>query len=214
MSSKMKTHKLIPDKFKHIAFGYTRQSEKEYDIPNLPKVVIYLVLGYFFHGEYFEKCGDDLQISDDKMTVKRTTLPRRLRRFWNTAYGKLWIPLDSNKVTKWTFKIESYGNEIEGDGAIRVGIVSKDNSLNQNFIGLGRVKLYEFGKSIRLNSFCLKLDPSNKSISVDKSIYAYREFGYVHAHELFAKEDGMKFKLAISMSGFDAKITLIDFCMD
>ena len=68
----LKALKSIPLKWKDIAFSHTKEAEKELlgSISCISMIVSYLILGYYFHGEYFEKAGYDLSISDyDKMSV-------------------------------------------------------------------------------------------------------------------------------------------------
>ena len=54
-----------------------------------------LCILYYFHGEYFEKAGDDIQISNDKMTITKI----RGGSGWNnTSYGKTWIDSSIPKI--------------------------------------------------------------------------------------------------------------------
>ena len=96
----MKALKLLPNNTKYTIFGYVRRMEKESFPLNIPAMITYLILKYYFHGEYFEKAGDDLEISDDKMSVTRITSPGRLNRFMNTAYGKTWIDGNLNQIIR------------------------------------------------------------------------------------------------------------------
>ena len=84
----LKELKKIPLKIRSAVFGYMRQTEKQLYLSTVPIMVYYLCLGYYFHGEYFEKAGNDLQISDDKMCVERITEPEKTERgaFMNTTW--------------------------------------------------------------------------------------------------------------------------------
>ena len=59
----LKELKSIAKPPRYTAFGYIRDMEKQLKLSNVPIMINYLCLGYYFHGEYFEKCGDDLMIT-------------------------------------------------------------------------------------------------------------------------------------------------------
>ena len=95
--------KTVADRHKSAVFGYIRQKEAQLLLRNIPSMIAYLCLQFYFHGEYFEKCSDDLEISPDKKTV--TKIQNGLT--WNNlAYGKVWINSISNCIAKWKFKID------------------------------------------------------------------------------------------------------------
>ena len=97
----------MPNNPKHAVFCYLHSMEKELFLVNVPTIISYLILGYLFHGEYFEKAGDDLEISNDKMSVTRITKPSPVfTAFMNTAYGKTWIPGNLNQTVRWRFKLD------------------------------------------------------------------------------------------------------------
>ena len=64
---------------------------------NIPVLIHYLILGYYFHGEYFEKAGDDLEISNDKMSVERVSVTEG-KTYRNNVYCKKWIKSNMKQI--------------------------------------------------------------------------------------------------------------------
>ena len=52
------------------------------------EIVLFICLLYCYDGEYFEKTGDDIEISQDKMTVTKIM---QTNNWNNTSYGYAWI---------------------------------------------------------------------------------------------------------------------------
>ena len=219
----LKALKSIPNNPKYTVFGYIQRMEKELCVVSLPTIISYLILGYYFHGEYFEKAGDDLKISNDKMSVIRINKPSPIfTAFMNTAYGKSWIPGNLNKIIQWRFKIESYGDANRTQSTvyvnkISIGIVSKDHRLNQDFGNMsdkpwkyffiyGRRWDFRNGLLVTMIEYDLVFDTINWRLSIEKGdgVIVYKDLNS------FPRDD-TRYKLAISMTSKDAKLTLIDF---
>ena len=62
--STFKTLQSIPNVTKYAVFGYVRKMERKLSLLNIPQMIHYLILGYYFHGEYFEKSGDEQAIQE------------------------------------------------------------------------------------------------------------------------------------------------------
>ena len=58
----LKALKSFPKRPRQTVFGYIRENQKQLSLYNVPALIGYLCLGYYFHGEFLEKAGDDLKI--------------------------------------------------------------------------------------------------------------------------------------------------------
>ena len=90
-------------------FGYIREKENELILHNIPSIISYISLMYYFHGEHFDKHGQYLKSSPDKMTITNIQKTRMdLSCNWkNVAIGRTSINSMSKCMIKWTFKINS-----------------------------------------------------------------------------------------------------------
>ena len=128
MSTLLKQLKSIKQDTKLTVFGYVRQNENNLSLfCNVPSMISYLCLSYYFHGEYFEKGGDDIQISDDKMTITKKTSTQK--NWNNTSYGKTWIDSSIPQIVEWKFKIHTMR---QANMSIFISLVSCDNRLNED----------------------------------------------------------------------------------
>ena len=204
----LKMLKSIPYLPKMTVFGYTREREKELILPRIPVMLNNIILIFYFHGEYWEKFGYDLGISEDKTSIQRMTPPIGTTFCNNTAYGKLWIPSTSNQIITWIFKIESFGfqynyiNEII-DGKFYIGIVSKDNRLNEDFANK-EDKPYQYFE-IRPNStflkdgeFMMTMKLKEQTLEIGDDILSIKT-----GHEI-------RYKLALCVTGNGGQIRLIN----
>ena len=102
MAATLKQLHKIHNNYRLPVWGYIRAIQKNYNL-NIPMMLNYLCLGYYFHGEYFEKCGDNFKISTGLMTLTKSGL----NEDWNdTAYGKIWIKSSIKQIATWKFYIE------------------------------------------------------------------------------------------------------------
>ena len=156
--SRFKQSKSIKKDTRFTVFGYVRQNENKLSLYcNIPSMISYLCLSYYHHGEYFEKAGDDIQISNDKMTATKVTQEYN----WdNTAYGKTWIDSSVDQIVEWKFKI----NILEK--SIYICLVSKDNRLNRdcntrddtpNFGIANHGEMAKFGGTVALVASLMKM---------------------------------------------------------
>ena len=201
----LKALKLLPNNTKYTTFGYVRRMEKESFPLNIPAMITYLILKYYFHGEYFEKAGDDLEISDDKMSVTRITSPGSFNRFMNTAYGKTWINGNSDQIIRWRFKIESYGEPIS---TIFVGIVSNDHRLNEDFANYEDKQWRYFGitKLLPMKQYNFIFDTLDWELRIETDDHVV-----VREDSAPFPKDNTRYKLALSMTSKTARFTTIDF---
>ena len=127
----------IPSRPKYATFGYIHILERDLKIANIPTMICYLILEFLYNREYFEKAGEDLQISRDKMSITKDTwnISNREENM-NTAYTKSWIEGGLKQIIRWSFIIEDYGylKSLSDVSHIYIGIVSKDNRSNDTFL--------------------------------------------------------------------------------
>ena len=105
MTTSLKKIKSIKKEIQFTVFGYMRQSENELSLfCNITEGIYYICLAYYYLGEYFEKAGDDIRISDDQMTITKM----KSNACWkNTSYGNIWIDSWIHQIVEWRFKINS-----------------------------------------------------------------------------------------------------------
>ena len=107
---------------KYCVFGYVRENEITLSLTcTIPTVISYLCLCYFTHGEYFEKAGNDVSVSDNQMTI---TKMHQDCNWLNTVYGKVWTKSHIPQIIKWTLKIDKIVDP--SDHNIYFGIASTD----------------------------------------------------------------------------------------
>ena len=224
----LKELKAIPNKSKCVGFGYIHEMVKQLSISNVPEMINYLCLMYYFHGEFFEKAGNDLKICDEGMSIERVTRRGIVSGLWrNTGYGTTWISKDSGRKV-WEFVIRSFG---DGDnGTCLIGIASHAIRSNEEFaltedtpdthcclirqtskgnecikydtqFELAVMTRYQFVVDTLNWGLCIK-----KDADVIGTIVLSR-FGK------FPKDD-TKYKLLVSMANKGAKMTLYDFTVE
>ena len=95
----------------YIIFGFCREMEHVLHCEhgndpfyNIPELVAYMILSYFFINEYFDIIGPDCTVSEDKYSIMKNK-----ENSWNdTCYGHTLIPSTiKNTVCKWHLKIDS-----------------------------------------------------------------------------------------------------------
>eukprot|EP01084_Bolivina_argentea_P037165 68717_1 len=134
MSHSLNHLKSINTDIKYTVFGYIRECETKLCLhTNIPIMVSYICLSYYFHGEYFDKCSNDIVISNSTNTITKkeghnsnNSINNIVSAWCNTTYGKLWIESDIDQIAKWTLKLNHCGINTF------IGLMSKDNRINSN----------------------------------------------------------------------------------
>ena len=117
--------KHIRQKDKDLTFGYIRDAQsllpnEDNSYYNIPEIVGFLTVLYFYLSEYFEFAANSLQLLDDKKMIK-----------WNgnetgivgAAYGNIRINNSTSwKKCAWKFKIDI----ADFQSIIEIGLVSAD----------------------------------------------------------------------------------------
>ena len=115
--STLKKLKHISNRYKFTVLGYIRKKQQELSLSNIPTMMCYLCLQFYFHGENFAKCTGNIELSQDKTLA--TALEDEASFFQQNVYAKSWISAVSNCVASWTFKINA-------NDTVRVFISSTD----------------------------------------------------------------------------------------
>eukprot|EP01084_Bolivina_argentea_P299522 516308_1 len=108
-----------------LVFGFVRDTESVFDIiktdsnnfhMNVPPLISWIILSYYHAFEYFAVIGNDITVSDDKMSITKN-IPRTWR---NSSYGSMIIPSESKAICKWDLKM-SY---LDVNRSAVIGIIS------------------------------------------------------------------------------------------
>eukprot|EP01084_Bolivina_argentea_P104656 187398_1 len=127
--------KLIDTKTKNLVYGYIRKNEKLLNglniiYSNMPELVMYICLTYYYIGHYFEKLPTCLkahtELTNGQTTIWKIDLDKCLN---NAVYGNEWI--NSNAKTKYIWTIKA--NRSRSYGGIGIGIVSNKHHQNIDF---------------------------------------------------------------------------------
>ena len=122
--------------------GFMRKTKKESKISSIPTDIFYAILSFFYIYEYFDKCGKELEISEDKTTISTIYTGDKSASTAlfsdNTGFGHLWFNLNGNEIAKWRFRIND--NE-----ASCMNIVKLDTDYNNK-----NQKLYSLNKHVNL----------------------------------------------------------------
>ena len=111
MTSFQKLLKMVDYRSKDCVFGYIRQSCDKSKATQIPMMIQYCCLKYYFVYEYFTKGGVNLKFSDDKQSV--TSIAENRWTFkCHAAFGNIIIDTSNKCIIKykWTIKIlEMFG---------------------------------------------------------------------------------------------------------
>ena len=222
---KLKQLKRIDTKHKFPVFGYIRRVQNESDI-NIPMMINYLCLVYFFHGEFFVKCGDNLQISDGDMTLTKIGLNEDWK---DTAYCKKWVQSNIKQLTTWKFKIDCIPSNDTEYGSIWIYFVSGDHAINNDCGFCWKDRPFYGFNNKGLTDFESLLNPQNincgerimfeqndiltVSLDTSKRMITAR---IQNQDMLIIKKDididsNIKYQIAVQLRERNTAITLLDF---
>eukprot|EP01084_Bolivina_argentea_P218600 370912_1 len=105
--------------------GYIRTTQKilpNSSFYNITLLIQRIIIKYYWIGEYFEKCADNMKITGQN---NETLIKERKQSYYNTAYGFNWIPSNSNSIIKWTLKVINSGAENSNTG-VMIGLVANE----------------------------------------------------------------------------------------
>ena len=197
----LKQLKSINNRYKFAVIGYLREKEKEIAIINIPSMISYLCLQFYFHGEYFSIHTGNIHVSSDKMSA---TLKTKVSPYpW--VYGKIWIESLSNSIATWTFKINGL--------LMKMGISSSEDSDERpyyHFFNIGHSFQHDCKHQPPMfaeqDIMKLTLNTTKGTITLQKN-----EEDAIEMFENIQKGQDIKYKFGVALFNRDNSITLIDF---
>ena len=124
--------KHITKRDKNLTFGYIREAQyllkNENNLCyNIPEIVAYLVALYLCIAEYFEYNGVDMEISDDKRTLKYIPDSCIKGKNEDTLFGNVRINQKTKwKKCEWKFKIHIFNDELSRHDDMSLGLFSSN----------------------------------------------------------------------------------------
>ena len=116
--------------------------ESKLFLENVPALISYISLNYYYHGEYFSKYGQQVKLSKNNMTV--TKIKQLHDRGYydrnNTTYGNTWIDTNIPQIATWRLKLS-----MVEEGVIYFCMLSKDNQVDGACIDWNDRPCYAFG---------------------------------------------------------------------
>ena len=227
MAAQMNQLKHINDAIKYCVFGYVRSFESLLTLidgnKQIPVLISYLCLIYYYHGEFFLKCGDDIKISENKqMIIKESSICG----YNNTSYGSTWIKSNDNLICKWSLFINDINDKkTTSVGNIWIAIVSKDDKINNdcstdndrpNYSFSNNIHVFLCGKGSTVNMVKFNkndhieiiLNTKLKTISFKRINF---DNDYVVIFKDIEKHEKIKYKLAIQLYSKNDSVTINDF---
>eukprot|EP01084_Bolivina_argentea_P173912 301254_1 len=136
----VKSSKQASNRVKSLVFGYIREHESLESI-NIPSLISYTCLTYYFVHEFFSKAREDhFKISDDKMMVTKIEGNGHLD---HTIYCNQWINTSSNIIAKWTFSVQNDSNV----KSMYFGLASNDKIIDEDFCSQDNGPCYEISSA-------------------------------------------------------------------
>ena len=196
----------IDDQTQALVYGYIRNYS---NLNNIPTILIQICLLYLWCIESFDRCTFDLEITDDCKKVQK----RSSHNCWNNiCYGKVSICSTSNKLVKWTFKINECLHKFY---SIQIYLISHASLL---------VKPDRFAGHYKLNvnhawtaSKKYKLAKSTNIIKVILNTFAatlYVSIGeYTHCvyQNIYHEDYEFNWRIAVAIFNKNQQIELIKF---
>ena len=114
---------------KRIIHGYIHRSEIQLKLPEIASLIINIILGFYYSGEFISKFLDKyFEVSQDKLTI---TNLREIEFEEHTIYLNQWIESMSKAIVRWTFKINAMSNH--NRTRIFFGFASKERPSEYDF---------------------------------------------------------------------------------
>ena len=112
--------KRIPPFAKNIVYGYIRLQIIKNQYDNIPELIFFICLIYYYQFDIFGKHSKNLIILGDAKNIITKT---KGRPQWDPIYGIEWFESNKNNIIKWTVKL------IDGNYNVAVAIVSNKHHL-------------------------------------------------------------------------------------
>ena len=218
----------IPTCFRYLVNGYIRYQQNKlfHGQRNIPPVITYVCLLYYYDGEFFTVSSEDLLISSDKRTIRK--IKNNLFRPWaNRAIGNMWIGSMSNKIAKWKFIIN---RSTGGLNTIYIALISIDKHLDSEFFAYPIIDapIYSIGNGYTVcaydNNHANQCDVGplfvvgyrfSIILNTKNSTICYEFDDDITTRQcIFAdivRAQSVKYKIAVCLKSLHASIRLIEF---
>ena len=105
--------KLADDNTKDVVFGYTKDIEKKLLSLNMPLLIKYLCLNYYFIDESFGIHGENIVVNEAHDTAKYNVKHGSTNVFGMTVYGNSIIDVNDTSINEylWRFNILSQSDD-------------------------------------------------------------------------------------------------------
>ena len=114
---------MVPQMHKDCVFGFVRDIQKAMPSTsayyNIPSLVIYLILDYFYQREAFDIHGERITLTDEQSTA---SLVQGGNAFWsaNSCFGTISVDFNGLYIYEWTIKI------IKTASKIAIGMIASE----------------------------------------------------------------------------------------
>ena len=130
---------VVLQRYNDCVFGYVRSVQHLLPMTsayyNIPSLVTFLILEYFYIKETFDIHGDKIELDETLMIASSPQLSG-LTYIQNSVFGRVVIDFDQWFIYRWELKILNGAPAASYHGAITVGIVATeciDDCKNGNF---------------------------------------------------------------------------------
>ena len=206
----------------YTVFGYIRKMEKQLSSQNIPKDITKICLEFYFMNEYFERAGQDIRISDNKLSI--TSICKTDHSWSNISFTKNWIDSMSQNIIIWTLKVNT-SSTIKRDRGFCVGIFSNDTQLNINPIDADQTNYVHWSKlgmafknGVRYNLLSVaRYKDNNDIIHFKLDLQTASLYCKVNdkQYELLASDiernEKIQYKLGVTIGTSSSSVTLIDY---
>ena len=103
MAVNIRSLKKIGQRTQDTVFGYITKTEKDLSLQNIPDLVGFVCLAYYYLWEYFYKFGAHADTDDERTTLTNTHSQYK----YATGYGAIRIKSIEPTVHSWKFRINS-----------------------------------------------------------------------------------------------------------
>ena len=221
---KLEELKKIDQDTQFTVFGFIRDVQQLFHFNRnpdyaIPKLVMYIVLNFYYQGVFWDKIAQGFTLSDDKQSITKTA-----SYSWNnTSYTNIEIDSTERCIAKWYIKTNNCGG---GDYQVMIGIIggrqvtdsgiipSAGGEYNYSYwssngccMSDAGTRWRKYGNPFNANDeICCVLDLKTRQVSFELN---GRKQGI--ACKEIKCEDGFKYRLGVSTFYKDSTCTITRF---
>ena len=110
--------------FNLLVSSYMRNTSNSKEIPDLiTSITTSYCMDLEYFRKYFEKPGQNIEITQDKLSIRVKKVSGSKECSHNTIYCKRWISSTSNLTVTWAFKVDRF----DKGSCISIGIANQNN---------------------------------------------------------------------------------------